>query len=756
MTSTLLKPKAIIPTLSSGLLVGILDVGLAASFAALIFAGPLAPFVPYGIGYALAGFAISGAIIALFTSWPGFVGGSQSAPAAIVALMAAAIAGLMPVSAASSETFITVTAAIVVTTLLTGLFFLAMGYFELGNLARFLPYPVIGGFLAGTGWLLISGAVSLMADMPVNLAQLPALMQVDTIAHWLPGILLAIVTMLVLNYFDHYLALPGMLLLALILFFAYALVSGVSLADLSAGGWLLGPFGGGLWRPITPAALAEVSWPAVANQAAGIASVVLISTVSLLLNAGGMELEIDADIDINKELRVAGMANTVSALCAGLVAYQQISFSVLNHKMDADSRLTGVIAAAVCLLALLAGASLLALFPTMIAGALLALLGLSFIVDWVIKGWSTLPRIDYAIVIMILLVTALAGFLQAVALGLLLAVVLFVVGYSQVEVVRHELSGATYHSRVVRSHLEKSLLIEHGEEIYILQLQGFIFFGTADSLLKQIRERVVDVQMPPLTAVVLDFEHVNGLDSTAMISFGKLGTLAAGRAFALVVCGANRRVRQQLEQGGLSAGDTAVFYFENIDDGLAWCEGRLLARAAAMVSPATNQTLEREESAAPAVLLAQQVATILKTGQDLQGTERQEKAIKKMISYFEEFNLDAGALFINQGRPADSLYFLVSGQITARLAMPDGRSIRLETLGEGGRIVGEIAFFLGGTRTADVVTEEPSTLFRLTRDDLQRMELDDPQAASLLRRLTAKILSERVTHLTNSLAALDR
>ncbi len=759
MSSEQSTARRLIPSITSGVVIGVLEVALAISFAALIFAGSLAPFVPYGIGYALVGAIIGGAIVALFTSWPGFVGGNQDVPAAIIALMSAAIAGLMPASSTAEETFITVVVTIAITTLVTGLFFLGTGYFHLGSLARFLPYPVVGGFLAATGWLLISGAVSLMADLPPALLQLPALLQSDVILRWLPGVLLAVVIMVVLNRLDHYLVLPVMLLLSTGLFFLIAWGSGSSLADLSAGGWLLGPFAGdGLWQPIRLADLAQVYWPAVFSQAAGIAAIVMVSTISLLLNAGGVELAVDSDIDLDKELRVAGAANMLSSLASGLVGYQQLSFSVLNDRIGANNRLTGMVSTAVCVLALLAGASVLALFPKVVVGALLFLLGLSFIVEWVVEGWSRMPHVDYAIVITILLVTVLVGFFEAVAFGLLLAVILFVVGYSQIDVVRHESSGATYHSRVVRSRPEERLLLEHGEEIIILQLQGFIFFGTADSLLKKVRQRMGDDQLPPLTAVVLDFAYVNGLDSTALISLNRMKTTAAARGVTIVICRANKRSREQLERGGLSGEDTAVRYFDSVDHGVAWCEARLLDREDIKPHLAAEQARQREGGPTTEAILARQIAEILHGGQERHtaAAGEQEAAVEAMLSHFEKLNVDAGMLFISQGTPADSLYFLAEGTATVRLAVPDGSSIRLETVGGGGRILGEIGFFLGGERTADVVAEENSILFRLTRDQLAHMEKAAPQAALLLRRLVANILAERVVRLTNTVRTLDR
>ena len=71
------------------------------------------------------------------------------------------------------------------TTVLTGVFFFVLGRFRLGGLVRYLPYPVIGGFLAGTGWLLVRGSVGVMADVPLGFAMLGALASPEVAVRWL-------------------------------------------------------------------------------------------------------------------------------------------------------------------------------------------------------------------------------------------------------------------------------------------------------------------------------------------------------------------------------------------------------------------------------------------------------------------------------------------------------------------------------------------------------------------------------------------
>jgi SulP family sulfate permease len=141
---------------------------------------------------------------------------------------------------------------------------------------------------------------------------------------------------------------------------------------------------------------------------------------------------------------------------------------------------------------LLAGAPLLALFPKPILGGLLLFMGLSFLVEWVIDAWFKLPRADYAVVLLILVVIGATNFLIGVGVGLVAMVVLFVVNYSRVDVVRHALSGAEMKSNVERCAYHRRVSRKLGQHIYILELQGFVFFGTANTLLEWIRARVTD------------------------------------------------------------------------------------------------------------------------------------------------------------------------------------------------------------------------------------------------------------------------
>ena len=211
----------------------ILEIIFVLAFTALIYSGELTSQIPRALGFIILGDAILCGIAAFFSSNPGAIGVEQDAPGAMLAVITAGIVATL--SGAATQQFATVTLLIVSTTLLTGLLLLTLGYFKLGGIVRFLPYPVIGGFLAGSGWLLVQGGIGLMANIPIGLSWF----RIDVLLLWLPGVLLGIISRIVSQKVQKPYAIPLLMLIASLLFYAYTWMMNLSTTDLRAAGWLL-------------------------------------------------------------------------------------------------------------------------------------------------------------------------------------------------------------------------------------------------------------------------------------------------------------------------------------------------------------------------------------------------------------------------------------------------------------------------------------------------------------------------------------
>ena len=209
---------------------------------------------------------------------------------------------------------------------------------------------------------------------------------------------------------------------------------------------------------------------------------------------------------------------------------------------------------------------------------MLVYLGLSFLVEWLIDSRRSLPLLDYLLIWVILVIILAVGFLQAIAVGVLVAAILFVISYSRVSIIRNTLNGQNFHSNVDRPKAHRDLLNERGAEIHILRLQGFIFFGTIQAILNEVRRRLAEESRPKLGYLVLDFQRVTRLDSSAVFGITRLKQLTQANGILMVWTQVSIGIQGQLERGGLvDKTDDTFIILPTLDHGVEWCENRILA-----------------------------------------------------------------------------------------------------------------------------------------------------------------------------------
>jgi len=110
---------------------------------------------------------------------------------------------------------------------------------------------------------------------------------------------------------------------------------------------------------------------------------------------------------------------------------------------------------------------------------------------------------------------------------------------------------------------------------------------------------------------------------------------------------------------------------------------------------------------------------------------------------------------MRQDDPADDVYLVESGRVTAQMELGDGKTVRLLTMGAGA-VVGQEELYLGTSRTATAVAEAPSVIYRLSAGALHRMESDQPALAIALHHFMARLLTERLGVLQRTLRSLTR
>ena len=471
------EPKLFVPALSAGLIIGILNITYGISFGALLFSGTFSEQLSTGIGFILLGTLIVGSFSALFSSFSCTIAAPQDIPITILSIAAASIAIDMLAQSDHETAFNTFIIFICLSSFITGLVFLIFGLFKIGDLIRFIPYPVIGGFLAGTGILLIKGAISFAIDKPVTASNFYQIFQEEIISKWIFSFIFALLMIVVFKRIKHYLSMPIMLGAGVFVFYIILYISDYSFKDAMNAGWVLSPFSfDNVLNFNISDAYNNFNSMVIIRHLGDFTAIIFLSSISLLLNASGLELVARRDIDLNKELITLGLANMISGLNGSPPGYHTIGSSALGLKMGVRSRLVGIIAALVCGFSLFFGGTLLSYFPKPVITAMLIYLGLSFVVDWIYNSYFKLPKIDYLLIIIILTVVSFFGYVVGIGFGVVTAVIVFVVTYSRINVIKYILSGKDYQSNVDRSIPEQRLLKSKGDQVYILKLQGFIFF----------------------------------------------------------------------------------------------------------------------------------------------------------------------------------------------------------------------------------------------------------------------------------------
>ena len=689
------------------------------SYSRLIFAGELDGYGPLGFVSAMVSAVIIGLFVSLRSSLAGVVAIPQDRIAPIYALIVAQIVSQMPEHQDPSVAAVLALGVIISTTLLTGLILLILGKLRLGNLLRFMPYPVVGGFLAASGYLLLRGGLKLLTGGKDGAPVWDWLREAPGLENWVPGVALALTATVFIRRLRHPLITPLALLLALAAFFVISHSLDISIDTLRGSGLLpeelLPP-----WQVEIPlSTITHAPWHLVLQQGGLIATILVTTFVSIVLSSSAIELISNQEADLNHELRLTGTANLVTGCFGGMVGFHSLSLSRFSLDMGIPGRKVPILAALLCMIMIPAAPFVLPYVPNMIPGALLMVLGLLLLLEWVVDGYRKLTSMDFSVVLLILFTVALVGYLEGVLVGTVAAVILFIIKYSQVSVITSIATGQQIRSNVERPTWTLNALDKNGDCIHVLRLRGFVFFGTATELLNVIRQRVEDNSRVPVRFMILDFQSVTGFDSSAAVTMTRVKGMALRQGFQLVLCGINERVMADLGAANIDAIDESVGSFPDLDHALEWAENHILHTMGSKGEAFNNHLNDQ-----------------------LMHSWSDKDAVARFIPYLNKFSFKENDVLVQQGDASDSMLFIESGHVTTHVEKENGERLRLRRQSSG-TVVGEIGMYLGIPRTASVIAESKGTAYRLTKDTLLRITRDEPLLAAAFHEYVSYNLAAR-------------
>jgi len=675
------------------------------------------------------GAAVSGFIITKFSNFKNIIAQPQDGPAVLMSVFALVVLTQNP----SQELIIEVIlAAVAVASIFTGMTFYALGYWKLGRIVRFIPYPVIGGFLAGSGLLITLSALSVLTNHKISLLHFDLIFESfnrEGSPLLLTGILITLLLIKVPRQFKSKLVFPLILIICSLLLNLYFMWEKIPLEELQRTGWVLTPKGnsGGensiyFWFNIPMNA-----WLFILENALTFIAITIVSIVAFLLNLSGLEVATNSEFDFNKELKVAGIANMVGGALGGSVNFPALSASLLGQQMKVHSRWVGFITYGFIFLFLIIGPGVLEYVPKPILGALLLCMGVSLLDEWLIKGYKRFSKTDYLIILSIAIVMSTLGYLPGVGIGLLLCLSLFVWSYSQVEIITLELNDVEFRSNVDRLPVDIQILEQHGDEIKYLKIEGFLFFGS----IYHVYERIQILINSGTKIFILDMSKVKAIDSSAFSVINKIAQYCEEKKCTVLISRLKLSLRDQINL--IHPSQSYLNFFGDRDMCIEAAENILI------------KNYEVERGGSPKFIW-----------EDIFKDTSDKESIEKFKSFLTERNCKKGEFLIRQGDEGSELYIISSGKFDVFIQAEEDvhQLIRVRSM-MAGSIFGESSLYSDLKRTASVRAEEDSTVFVLTKTSMAEMEKQFPRIANHLYRKMIGIMSERLNSLNRLISRLD-
>ena len=742
------------------------------SFSALIFTGPIHEGLSLGLWGFMAGVAGTSILAAFVTTLPPMLASPRNPVVAVMSVLAAVIvADIVPGGGSAASATRHVLLALAIAAALTGLALWLIGQFRLGQIVRFVPYPVIGGFLAASGWFLIMGGLRVATGRPLA----------DTFATLTPADLAKLWVAISFAAIVHGLRRLGSGSTVLpLLFLTTALVLDLTLwfAGLRQGWFLEGASGARFWSPLL-LDVSDIDWLVLARASVEMLAIVGVSVFGLPLDISSLEIQRRTSADIDSEFRSSGIISLLLAPIGGLSVGVAPNSSRLIDELGGASRFAGL-AGGVCIaIVALSGIEITAVVPTPLLAGLAIYLGVGVLGEALFRSPGR-SWIEQALAAAIMLAIVRFGYLTGVILGLVGACILFAIRYSRIDAIRRHLTRATFSSGVERAPGDRASLAAEGHRIHLFWLNGFVFFGSSNRIFEEIRAKHAGVKQPALPGlaatgapsvsndlrqsrfsmpssdavpgppkrnwVILDLGGISGIDSSAVVSFEKLRNWAETANVILVLSQIPAALKDQFS---LAVSGPRIEVFASRSDALEWCEEALLGELRAHSMPAG--VLETKSGSAPPSDEKSRKPVAFDAW--LTGELGAAAARQLIDRYLERHILAPGEVVCRQGEIADAMHFIADGSVGVSLRDAAGRDIRVRRM-VGCTVIGEMGFFRAQQRSASVVADRPAVVYVLSRDRYAAMAREHPALAQSLLEFIVRTLADRVEFANGEIAAL--
>lgn len=619
-----------------GIINGILVIPISISFTTIIFRHDYYQFaLPTLIKLVIFSSMIHQVSFSALSTLPYSIGQVQDAGLIFLSAMSASIANQLietPDSIIPTCLF-----AISIYTAALGIVLIVLGHFRMASIVQYIPMPVIGGYLAFIGFFCAEAAFSIMAGISVGaFGDIPLLFTTSRLIHIVPGVVCGTLLFVLLPILKSPAVLPLFLIAIMALFYLTLSLTNTTLEDAREREWVSAMQPTAPWYDVWKYfVLEKVCWSCIPSQVTRWLTMTVVVGFSSCLDVAAIEMESSLPLDYNKELQVVGWSNVFSGCSGGFTGSYIFTQTIFSFRRGVKTRVCGLVTAFCELAVVLLPTPITCYVPKFLFGSLLILIALDLVIHWLVLSRDKMTTPEYLICLSTFLGILNFGVQRGLFGGLVLAVFIFVFKYSSAPTVS---ISCLQQSKVARSYQDRCFLVGKKGSIIRVQPKGFVFFGTAVSLLDEVKRHILapddlvnesnsstgstrrpfnrstydspggsDIESlkqhsehSPLIGssevaaelftdetvvtktnrvefAVFDFSHVLGIDASAAHScFLLLTKLLKASNIVPVYTQLNTEVEKLLRAQGVIDEDSV--YIPNSDDALEWCEDCLLDR----------------------------------------------------------------------------------------------------------------------------------------------------------------------------------
>jgi SulP family sulfate permease len=625
--------------------------------------------------------------------------------------------------------------------LMSGLLQILYGAIGGGRLIKYIPYPVVSGYLSGVGMLILIGQLPKLFGLPKGV---PVLVGLFDPGQWRwQGLVVGCVTMTMM--------LAGPKLTKVVPATILGLAAGMltyfglgffcpELLHLEHNKLVIGPIGAGAggvlagvgerWRGLSGLSLAGLQpllMPALTLS-------VLLS-IDTLKTCVVMDALTRARHKSNRELLAQGLGNVASALVGGMPGAGTMGATLVNLNSGGQTRLSGFCEGVLALAAFLAFSGLVAWVPIGALAGILLVVALRMLDRGslhLLRQWSTV--LDFGVILAVVVVAIQVNLIAAAAVGLGLAILLYIREQMRGSVIRRKVYGSQISSKRQRLPHEKEILLASGKTTAVCELQGSLFFGTTDRLFTELEQ---DLKVSRY--VVLDLRRVQSVDYTAAHMLQLIQAMLEERnahlAFSNLPAAvpSGQDLARYFAQLGLLKSTGDVKLFDNLDDALEWAEDLILEEAG----------YEGRDENTPLNL----------TEIELFREFEADQTLPALQACVEQRSYQPGETIFRRGDSGDELMIIRLGMVRIVLPLANGKHYNLAIFGRGS-FFGDMGFLDPGARSADAVAVTRTNLYVLSRRQFNQVVQAHPLVGVKMFARLARVLAIRLRHTDNELRAL--